>query len=192
VKQISPTDLLTCPFVRSPNVTIFNMPTPATLTVTNWNLLVPNLAKESDRGAAILAASFVENYLGSFLKSKTRNDRVTKNLFGTVGALSSFSQRIDVAYAFRFIEKHLYDDLTTIREVRNHFAHHPFDASFDDEKVQKLVGGMSMFRHFGYGPKNDARLRYRIPYLESCGMSCGALQVAMDDAASERSLDGMK
>ena len=161
------------------------MPAPASLTIGNWNQLIQTLAKESDRGAAILAASFVENYLGNFLRSKTHDDGIAKTLFGPVGPLSSFSQRIAVAYTFKFIEKRLYVDLTAIREVRNHFAHHPFDASFETDKVQKLVTGLSTFQHFGVGFTSDARLRHRIPYLEACAMSCGELQIAMNQASVE-------
>ena len=166
------------------------MPTPATLTVGNWNQLVQTLADESDRGAAILAASFVENFLGNFLKSKIHDDAVAKALFGPVGPLSSFSQRIVVAYAFSFIERDLYDDLTAIREIRNYFAHRPFDASFEVDKVQRLVSGLRAFQHSGLEFTGDTRLRHRMPYLATCGLTCCALESAMNQSISDVVNDG--
>ncbi|MGH8510875.1 MAG: hypothetical protein ACREU8_05700 [Gammaproteobacteria bacterium] len=57
--------------------------------------------------------------------------KVADDLFGAMGPLASFRQRIAVAYAFGFLSKEDYDNLNLVRRIRNHFAHHPLEASFD-------------------------------------------------------------
>ncbi len=119
------------------------MAKPRQLDLVKWNELVGVYHGESDRGAAILAGSFVEHALGLFLRSKTRDPKLADELFGALGPLSSFSQRTAIAYAFRFISKRRYRDLELIRRVRNHFAHHPLDATFAASEVGQLTAQLS-------------------------------------------------
>ena len=78
---------------------------PENLDIDHLNEMVPAFNSESDRGAAILAGSFLEHYLGLFLRSRSVDEAVAEKLFGSMGPLSTFSQRIAVAYAFGFINK---------------------------------------------------------------------------------------
>lgn len=87
-----------------------------------WNETATAFHDESDRGAALLAGSFVENHLGSFLKSKMKNKDKADVLFQGAGALATFSQRISMAYAFGFLPEAERNDLEIIRRVRNHFG----------------------------------------------------------------------
>ena len=103
--------------------------------ITDYHDVVGLFHGESDRGAAILAGSSVENFLGIYLHSIMANKEVGRKLFDANGPLSSFSQRISCAYAFGYIAKHHYEDLNCIRKIRNYFAHHPRSAAFDQSPV---------------------------------------------------------
>ena len=56
-------------------------------------------------------------------------------LFNGFGPLSSFSNRIECAFAFGFITLQQKNTLNFIKKVRNHFAHTPFEATFDKQPV---------------------------------------------------------
>lgn len=86
----------------------------------DWNEMVGHFHAESDRGAAILAGSFAEHALGTYLHHRVADKGMAEKLYGSVGPLSSFSQRIAVAYAFRKIDERQYRDLEAIRQARNH------------------------------------------------------------------------
>src|SRR4030067_2485622 len=98
------------------------MAKPKELSLGEWNEMVGTFHEESERGAAILAGSFAEHVLGQYLKFRIRDKKVADALFAVMGPLSSFSQRIAIAYAFDLISLGQYKDFETIRKVRNHFA----------------------------------------------------------------------
>jgi len=50
-------------------------------------------------------------------------NRLTASLFDGYGPLSSFSAKIDLAFALSIFDENLYSDLKIIKEVRNIFAH---------------------------------------------------------------------
>ena len=74
----------------------------------DWNQMVVQFHTESDRGAAIIAGSFTEHALGTYLAHRVANKALAEKLFGPVGPLSSFSQRIAVAYAFGQVTQQQY------------------------------------------------------------------------------------
>lgn len=135
----------------------------------DWNQMVGSFHNESDRGAAILAGSFLENVLGHFLKSNVSEPSLADKLFGPVGPLSSFSQRIAVAYAFKLISKKQYQELEAIRQARNHFAHHPLDASFGSTEVQKYTSKLGIFNDPDWGAEEAGSPKHRSAYLLACG-----------------------
>ncbi|GAB3663803.1 MltR family transcriptional regulator [Ramlibacter alkalitolerans] len=149
------------------------MPAPAELELFQWNVMMDAFNRESDRGAAVLVAGFVENYLGSYLRSLVKDPQVAGDLFGAMGPLSSFSQRIAVAYAFGFITKEHYENLTLVRRIRNHFAHHPLDVSFATNEVAQLAKRLSSFQVAKDShPRDDAEI-YRRAYMFASAFFCG-------------------
>lgn len=145
--------------------------------ISNWNEMVGTFHDESDRGAAILAGSFLENVLGHFLTSKVAEPAIAEKLFGPVGPLSSFSQRIAVAYAFKFISKKQYQDFEAVRQARNHFAHHPLNASFAAPEVQKHTAKLGVFNDPGWETEEVGASKHRAAYL----LACGFLVVGLSD-----------
>jgi hypothetical protein len=146
------------------------MAKPTPLQLAQWNELVDVYHGESDRGAAILAGSFVEHALGQFLRSKARDPKVADELFGPMGPLSSFSQRIAVAYAFSFIPEGQYRDFELVRRIRNHFAHHPLGVTFESSEVAQLTSKLSTVEHCPESQYPDGLVRWRSTYLLGCGM----------------------
>lgn len=110
---------------------------PKKLKLDNYNFMVSLFYDESDRGSAVLAGSYAEHALGDFLLSKVSDEGAVNELFGSNGALSSFSQRIQIARAFGFISKDTAVGLNLIRKVRNDFAHNPLDASYDESPIRE-------------------------------------------------------
>jgi hypothetical protein len=165
------------------------MAKPREVDFAHWNEMVGSFHNESDRGAAILAGSFAENALGHYLRFRMRDQEVADALFSPMGPLSSFSQRIAIAYAFGLIPKQRYRDFELIRKIRNHFAHHPMDTTFATAEVQKLAAGLSMMDTASEQKESRPGYRARIAYLLTCGISCGSLLDAMEKAKANAKKD---
>lgn len=83
------------------------------------------LTNESERGAVLISFNkieeFLERLIDKLLPSKTKNYKA--KLLKYPGALSSFSGKIELLYAFRIIDKSLYETLNSLRVIRNKIAH---------------------------------------------------------------------
>ena len=76
---------------------------PVDVTITDYSQMVRLFHGESDRGAAVLAGSYVENFLGIYLRSRMTDKSLSDKIFSADGSLATFSQRIDFAQAFGFL-----------------------------------------------------------------------------------------
>ncbi|MBL8446500.1 MAG: hypothetical protein JNJ44_03700 [Zoogloeaceae bacterium] len=155
------------------------MAKPHELDFFEWNNVVDSFHGESDRGAAIIAAGFVDNYLGIYLRSLATDSIVADALFHSMGPLSSFNQRITIARAFDFVSKQDYEDLTLIRKIRNHFAHHPLDTTFGTQEVFMLSSKLSDFDLATEAAAGDPTKQSRYAYLLSCGRCCAEMYIRM-------------
>lgn len=94
-------------------------------------------AKETDRAAALLVASVMDEKLKVLLGTKLvqiyGNDSL---LDGPHVPMSTLSSRIDCAYRLGLISDKLRDDLHTIRTIRNEFAHDLFTCTFESQSVR--------------------------------------------------------
>ncbi|MYG52497.1 MAG: hypothetical protein F4204_09145 [Rhodospirillaceae bacterium] len=99
-----------------------------------------SLIDESDRGAAILAASNFEERLRERITSRfvDLNRKMEKRIFEGYGPLSTFAAKIDIAYALQLYDERTRGGLHTIRKIRNIFAHSSAPLEFNDEKVAEL------------------------------------------------------
>ena len=158
------------------------MAKPKELSIGEWNEMVGTFHEESDRGAAILAGSFAEHALGQYLKFRIRDKKVADALFDAMGPLSSFSQRIAIAYAFDFISQVQYEDFETIRKIRNHFAHHPLETTFNTNDIKQLCAALSMFKETSHEQYPAPGERYRIAYLLGCGILCARFLDTIESA----------
>jgi DNA-binding MltR family transcriptional regulator len=101
-----------------------------------YDQLVDSLKQESDRAAAIMGASFLDAMLADFLQEYLIHDGRVAELFRGDRPLATFSARISLLFALGFLPPDLYEEFTRVRRIRNHFAHHPLSATFDDQPIR--------------------------------------------------------
>ncbi len=101
------------------------------------------LSIESDRGCALMAASFLENEIESLLKTKLiGNNSLIKELFSFNGPLGTFSSKIKMAYSLGLISKYTMTDLNIIRRIRNSFGHEYKPISFETKEIKDQVNSI--------------------------------------------------
>lgn len=157
------------------------------LNMEKWNDMLVTYHTESDRGAAILAGSFIEHVLGQYLRYCISDKKIADDLFAPMGPLSNFSQRINIAYAFDFIPKYHFKDLDTIRRIRNHFAHHPLDSTFETNEIKQRCSKFSMFDELIESNVMIEERKYRNIYLITCAMICASLMDKIGDTTHSNS-----
>lgn len=90
------------------------------------------LSNESDRGGILLGCSIVERYLTELIETilPEDNKKYKNKILNYPGPLSTFSGKIELAYAFRIIDKNIYSALNSLRKIRNEAAHSNNDFTF--------------------------------------------------------------
>lgn len=97
------------------------------------------LNKESHRGAALIACSYLDNQLHAILEAfMLEGTHAQKLLNGFNAPLGTFAARIAAACALGLISADETRECDLLRKVRNEFAH-KIDASFDDERITALT-----------------------------------------------------
>jgi Mannitol repressor len=105
------------------------------LDVFTYNDFVGRFHDETDRAAAVLAGGYLDAFLGDAIRSVlVPGDRV-ESLFDGQGPLRSLGNKIALACALGLATDALARDMDLIRRIRNHFAHHIWDATFDMSPV---------------------------------------------------------
>jgi DNA-binding MltR family transcriptional regulator len=80
--------------------------------------------QESDRGAALVAASMLDERLEQILHSFLSESPVSRELIeGFNAPLGTFSSRVSATYALGLIQENEYKEITLIRKIRNEFGH---------------------------------------------------------------------
>lgn len=98
------------------------------------------LTKESDRGCALMASSFLDNELMILLQDKfVGQKKFREDLFEANGPLGTFSSRIKLAYALGFISKEIRDEFDLIRKIRNEFGHKYEAINFETDPIRSWI-----------------------------------------------------
>jgi len=104
--------------------------------------LVEDLERESDRGAALVGAAFLDDVLDVLLRSAFVNEPEAVNkLMGMGRPLESFGSRAHLSYCMGLLGADVYADINLVREIRNDFAHRGptgFDLPEIESKCQRL------------------------------------------------------
>jgi len=81
--------------------------------------------REGETTIVIVAVSTFEDWVAAALRTKMRDlpSKLEERLFEGYGPLSTFSGKIDVAYAFNLFGEKTYGDLRAAKDIRNAFAH---------------------------------------------------------------------
>jgi hypothetical protein len=101
--------------------------------------VVRELEHESDRAAALMAVAHLEHRLAETLKVAFEDlPKIRDRVFKGYGPLASLAAKIDVAALIGIFPQYLHRGLTTVREIRNDFAHSPNIVSFESQKIADL------------------------------------------------------
>jgi len=122
------------------------------------------LGRAGHAAHALYVASNLERSLEELIALRMPNlsNTLKEQLFTGYGPLSSFSARIDIAFALDLIPANLRRDLHAIRHIRNHFAHATERVHFDSPKMEHLLKKFT-----DYTPGCD-RLSFYLSKLDSC------------------------
>lgn len=124
---------------------------------------------DSDRAAGIVAGSVVDQRLEEAIRSKLKSDQpnVLKKLFRPSGPLGAFGTKIDLAYLQGLLSDVAYKDLTSIKDIRNEFAHELEVSSFDASSISSRCASFTLVdRHVGPIPETfggSKHLYYGLP-----------------------------
>jgi DNA-binding MltR family transcriptional regulator len=136
--------------------------------------MVDSYHKESDRAAAILAASFLEAYLAQFLKEFMIDDqRVCNELLNGYGPLATFSALRECAYAFGHIGEKTRNDIKYITKIRNEFAHNFERNSFSDTPIPDLCKNLSTAKM-----SKELRVQYLLAISKTVGKLYGKIEMS--------------
>jgi Mannitol repressor len=95
-----------------------------------------SLDHESDRAVALILASWVDDALTEMTKrSLVQDERVIQDMLSHIGPLGTFSSRIGLAYLIGRISRPVYENLETIRKIRNDFAHTRDNLTFASQSI---------------------------------------------------------
>ena len=130
--------------------------------VTNWifeyNSIVDSYHKETDRAAAILAGSLLDEMLAHLLELYfVENKALQKDLLRGTGPLATFAARIKIAYMLGFMPESVFHDFERIRKIRNHFAHHPKATSFDESPAKDHCSQFAFVAWPGLNPADSIK-----------------------------------
>jgi hypothetical protein len=119
---------------------------------------------------AVLAGAYVDTILENALKSvlldaKTRDGTIFQTLFRWNGALGTFSSRIALAFAIRFVGEQTRHDLDVIRDIRNDFSH-DLDIGTPDKALNFQSPSVIDRCSNLWLPRNDWYVRARAPWLK--------------------------
>lgn len=100
------------------------------------------LNKESERGAALIAAAMLDDLLGRSIKAFLVEDAKVEHLLeGFNAPLGSLSARALAAFALGILSAKEYQECERLRKIRNEFAHN-VHSSFEDQKLRDLCANL--------------------------------------------------
>lgn len=106
--------------------------------------MIFKLTNESERGAVLIGTSKIEEFLEQFVVKilPKESNNYKKKLLEYPGPLSSFSSKIELLYAFRYINEQFYNALNILRRLRNDAAHsyNDFNLEIESQKIEEIIG----------------------------------------------------
>jgi mannitol operon repressor len=123
--------------------------------------------KESDRGAVLASAAYIDSLLAKTLKAFLIDNKSAADMVDEYpGALSTFSSRIQACNSMGLISDDEKNECNTIRKVRNSFAHHA-RKSLADKDIESLCSCLTFIIVPKPGePKPNTRMRFQSSAVE--------------------------
>jgi len=108
--------------------------------VINLGIFLSEFNKESDRGAVLLAASILDEWLYDILDAYLIDGKSKESLLkGFASPLGTFSARTSLAHSLGLLMDHEFEEINVLRKVRNEFGHSWTGVSFESPKVSSLM-----------------------------------------------------
>lgn len=147
------------------------------------------LTKETDRGCALFATSYLDKALSDLLYCALAYDKkIEDDLFTGNAPLASFSARIKMAFYLGKISNAERRDLDLLRKIRNDFAHNAEAIDFEANKIKNRCGELSFSYHDkDHRPRGhfSAACLGLLGNIHSETMLCKALKIKTDNSPSE-------
>ncbi|WP_126456712.1 MltR family transcriptional regulator [Sulfuriflexus mobilis] len=100
-------------------------------------------SKETDRGAALTAGAMLEDRLGDIIKGFLIDSKESEKLLkGTNAPFGTLSSRISACFALGLIDRIEFEEMETIRKIRNKFAHNWDKVSFQTDSIKDLTNSL--------------------------------------------------
>ena len=132
------------------------------------------LVNATDRVAALIGATIIDLHLERLLSAFLIDDgKEVKALISGKdqnAALGSLAPRARAAYCLGIVSKVEFEDINTIRNIRNAFAHQLFDCSFETPEVKNACESLKMFTHIAKPPEEfttRVKITFAVISLES-------------------------
>lgn len=124
--------------------------------------LASELAGESDRAVIILLGTLIDDTLMNQMSKRlsfSPSESEVDHIFRFEGPLGTFSARTEIARLFGIINDDLYQQIDTIRELRNACAHSKYVLRFSNPVLSNVV--LRIFKPVGVleAPKNANEMK---------------------------------
>jgi DNA-binding MltR family transcriptional regulator len=140
--------------------------------------------KESDRATAVLGAALLDAKVLQLLTAFLVDDKKqVESLLDVEQPLGSFGARIRMAYCLGLVTKSLFEILTTIKGIRNTFAHQLHGLSFQSPHIAKECSKLGRIRNAPEWIQKSSRSSFLSATLSAEG-ELSAMTVSIQ--ASER------
>jgi DNA-binding MltR family transcriptional regulator len=104
-----------------------------------WQRLVEEFQKKSDRAVAILGTTYLNTHLARLLECFLIDDeKIANMLLGEENPLGTFEARIKAAFGLGLISQTEYHDLVLIWHIRNRFIRDMDEGRFTEDDIQNL------------------------------------------------------
>lgn len=134
---------------------------------------------ESDRGAMLVGAAFIDDALYALLKAAFVDPATAvKRVLEYPGPCSALSARADVALATGAIGSEMHDDIRRIAKMRNRFAHDPRRATFKQPEVVESCKQFNVIRSMARSG-TQMSISARTEFLITVAVIVNKLEVAI-------------
>jgi hypothetical protein len=112
--------------------------------------IIDSLRNDNDRTIAIVCGSILEARLEDKIKAQLRTPHnkdsqiIIDDVFQGFGPLTSFSSQIRLGYLLKLYDYQVREELSSIKWIRNQFAHKKEAITFDTEDISRSVSKLKL------------------------------------------------
>lgn len=107
-----------------------------------------DIENDSDRAAAIIAASILESRIEKAILCRCRNVQDIEKKLSVSGAFGDLDIKIDISAILGLFTKIAYHDLRMIRKIRNDFAHVLSIKDFNSERIKNITRELKLIEEY--------------------------------------------